>query len=230
LIFIRGVKNRYPSDASFKAIRHIDFMRGEETQVMGLLSLPGIPAPPFTVVVLSSHTKYIPVTPDGRIAGSLTTLSGQVFEAVRQNTSVGKSIEAPDPAAEALDEDVIDTAVDAVRHAGFLRALLMPRFMEVLLRVPAAGRRLFLEAAIAAEDVRVLADFPLLGFPMDTPFILIGPFSRCRIFQYLLARHARFTREVRAVSDAEEVDRLSILGAVAIAQRAGHLTGSQCHT
>jgi len=225
LVFIPGIKNRYPADASYREIRRVDFMRGEETQIAGLLSLAGMSAPPLTAVVLSSHTKYIPVTADGRIAGSLTTLSGQVFEAIRQGTSIGKSIEAPETWATALDTAVVDTAYDAVIHAGLLRALLMPRFLEVLLGVPASARRLFLDAAIGAEDLQALREFPLLGFAGDTPFVLIGRATRCAIFRYLLTRYVGLAQEIREVSDADDVDRLSILGAVAVAHRAGYLEG-----
>jgi 2-dehydro-3-deoxygalactonokinase len=225
VLFIPGIKNAYPADASYREIRRVDFMRGEETQIAGLLSLAGMPAPPLTAVVLSSHTKYIPVTAEGRIAGSLTTLSGQVFEAIRQWTSIGKSVEAPEAPPGALDTAVVDSAYDAVLHAGFLRALLMPRFLEVLLGVPAAARRLFLEAAIAAEDLHALRDFPLLGFSADAPFVLIGPASRCAIFCYLLTRHAGASGSIREITEPEDVDRLSILGAVVIARRAGYLEG-----
>jgi 2-dehydro-3-deoxygalactonokinase len=226
VVFIRGIKNPYPADATYRDIRRIDFMRGEETQVVGLLTLPGLPSPPFTAVVLSSHTKYIPVRTDGTIAGSITTLSGQVFEAIRQGTSIGKSVDTPEPKdGEELDLNIADTAYDAVGEAGFLRALLMPRFLEVLLHVPGPARRLFLEAAIAAEDLKALRDFPLLGFQADAPFILIGPAQRCRIFAYLLGRYGGRASRVRQISDPDEVDNLAICGAIAIAQRAGYLRG-----
>lgn len=224
LLFIRGIKNAYPTETALRDIRRVDFMRGEETQIMGLLVHPGMPAPPFTAVVLSSHTKYIPVNEDGRIVGSLTTLSGQLFEAIRQGTSIGKSIETPETEPEASDLSVVDIAYDAVAQAGFLRSLLMPRFMDVLLNIPAPLRRRFLEAAIAAEDLQVLRDFPLLGFRTDTPFVLIGHPSRCAIFRHLLARRRAITREISEVSNTEEVDRLAILGAVAVAQQAGYLS------
>jgi len=74
-----------------------------------------------------------------------------VFEAIHQATSIGKSImaeEEPEPKDLAL---AARTALDAVRQAGFLRALLMPRFMDVLLKVPAEVRRTFVEAAIALK-------------------------------------------------------------------------------
>jgi 2-dehydro-3-deoxygalactonokinase len=225
LVFIRGIKNAYPPDTTYEDIRRIDFMRGEETQVMGLLTRPDMPRPPLTAIVLSSHTKYIHVRDDGRIAGSLTTLSGQVFEAIRQATSIGKSIaDEGEPDAKDL-RLAIETAYEAVRHAGFLRALLMPRFMEILLKVPAEIRRAFVEAAIAAEDLRVLQEFPLLGFPLDCPMVLIGSPRRCQVFRELLARAAAAGPAVAEISAEEIVDRLSIDGAVAIARRAGWLTG-----
>ena len=225
LLFIRGVKNAYPAETAMRDIRRVDFMRGEETQIMGLLAYPGIPAPPFTAVVLSSHTKYIPVNADGRIAGSLTTLSGQLLEAIRHGTSIGKSIETPETDPGTPDRSVVDIAYDAVTQAGFLRSLLMPRFMDVLLGIPARLRRCFLEAAIAVEDLQVLREFPLLGFALDTPFVLIGPRPRCEIFRHLLGTYSGITREISEVSNTEEVDRLAILGAVAIAQQAGYLSG-----
>jgi 2-dehydro-3-deoxygalactonokinase len=224
LLFIRGIKNAYPADTALRDIRRVDFMRGEETQIMGLLVHPGMPAPPFTAVVLSSHTKYVPVDTDGRIVGSLTTLSGQLFEAIRHGTSIGKSIETPDTEPETADLTVVDIAYDAVTQAGFLRSLLMPRFMDVLLDIPAPLRRRFLEAAIAAEDLQVLREFPLLGFALDTPVVLIGPPPRCAIFRHLLTRYSGITREISEVSSTEEIDRLAILGAVAVAQQAGYLS------
>ena len=225
LVFIRGIKNPYPPETTYEDIRRIDFMRGEETQIMGLLTRPDLPAPPLTAVVLSSHTKYIHVRHDGRIAGSLTTLSGQVFEAIHQATSIGKSIAAegePGPEDLAL---AARTALDAVRQAGFLRALLMPRFMDVLLKVPAEVRRTFVEAAIAAEDLQVLQDFPLVGFPRDCPMILIGSPRRCRVFREVFTRALETGLGIAEISTIEAVDRLSIDGAVAIARRAGWLKG-----
>jgi hypothetical protein len=64
----------------------------------------------------------------------------------------------------------------------------------------------------------------LLGFAPDVPFVLIGHPARCRIFRYLLGRYHGVIREIREISAIEEVDRLAILGGVAIARRAGYLT------
>lgn len=226
ILFIRGIKNPYPDEATYRQIRQIDFMRGEETQIAGLRSLRPDLVGPLTVVVLSSHTKYISVAPDGRILGSLTTLSGQVFEAVLSATSVGKSLALPGGGSEAdfFDPEVVDAAHEAVAHAGFLRALLMPRFLDVLLHAPVHVRRLFAEAAIGAEDLKALAEFPLVGFPADAGFVLVGQQARCRVLRHLLERHGG-AKAVCCITDVEEIDRLSIHGAAAIARAAGYLSG-----
>ncbi len=67
-------------------------MRGEEeTQVMGLLEHPEFSLPAI-VLILSSHTKFIPIDATGMIQGSLTTMSGQIYDAVINHTFVGKSV------------------------------------------------------------------------------------------------------------------------------------------
>jgi 2-dehydro-3-deoxygalactonokinase len=226
LLFIRGIKNSYPPDAGYREIRRVDFMRGEETQLIGLLTLYPESPLPLTVVTFSSHTKYFSINVDRKIAGSLTTISGQLFEAIKERTFVGKSIAGPgedDNAYEDFFEPaVIEVAYDAVLHAGFLRTLMMPRFMEVLLNEPWYIRRLFIDATIVAEDLRALNDFSLLGFPADTGFVLIGYKRRCRIFKYLLQKFYGI-KEVQEIVAEEQIDLLSIRGAVAIAAKAGYL-------
>lgn len=62
LYFIRGIKNYFPLNTSYKDIQKIDFMKGEETQAIGSLSLYPDFTLPFVLVILSSHTKYIFMT------------------------------------------------------------------------------------------------------------------------------------------------------------------------
>lgn len=224
LIFIRGIKNYFPENTTYEDIRRIDFMRGEETQVAGLLSMYPNMSSPSTIVVLSSHTKFIHVNKEKKIAGSLTTLSGQTYEAIKKETFIGKSIQTQSSQkADYFDPRVVETAYDCVRNAGFLRTILMPRFMEVLLETEWFERRLFIEAAIVAEDLGALGDFDAMNFDLNCNFILVGHKIRCEILKYLLSRHYGVSSEIRCVFDKEKIDWLSINGAIAIAQKAGYL-------
>jgi 2-dehydro-3-deoxygalactonokinase len=90
------------------------------------------------VVTFSSHTKYFSINDNQKIAGSLTTISGQIFEAIKERTFVGKSIAGPDGDDDQYDDffepAVVEAAYDAVLNAGFLRALMMPRFYGGLIK------------------------------------------------------------------------------------------------
>ena len=134
-------------------------MRGEETQAAGLLQRGDVSVP-ATLVVLSSHTKFIPINEKGEILGSLTTLSGQVYEAILAETFVGKSVEKRDNADEKpegyFDEAIVKNAIEWIGRVGIVRSLMFPRFLDVLLDTKWYERQLFFEALIAAEDMAVL--------------------------------------------------------------------------
>jgi len=227
LYFIRGVKNYFLENITYKDIRKIDFMRGEETQVAGLLATYPDLKLPAILVVLSSHTKYIHINKDKQICVSLTTLSGQIYEAIKKETSIGKSIQEDKNQGidEFLNEDIIDIAYDSTKNAGFLRTLMMPRFMEVLLETSWFERELFLNTAIATEDLIVLNEFKYLNFSVNSNFILLGHKNRCNIFSYLLCKHYKIAKEnIKYIYGEEDISNLSIEGAIAIAQKAGYLT------
>jgi 2-dehydro-3-deoxygalactonokinase len=223
--FIRGIKNKFdPERIELRDVGTLDFMRGEEVQVAGILTQYKI-RPPVTIVVLSSHTKFIPIDSQERILGSLTTVSGQVYEALIKETFIGKSIRAEDDFddQEYFDRNIVEIADHWVQHSGFLRSLLMPRFLDTLLKTKWYERKLFVEAGIAAEDMRCLNQFAALGFPTKTAYILVGSKGRCRIYDYLLKEKMKLATEVIQISSPESIDALSIQGAVYLAGKAGLL-------
>ena len=225
MIFIRGIKNYFPENTTYKDIRKVDFMRGEETQVAGLISLyPGLHYP-VTMVVLSSHTKYIYINKEKKICSSLTTLSGQTYEAIRKDTFIGKSIKNDKSGKDEnyFDTDIIDVAYNSVRNAGFLRTLMMPRFMEVLLKTEWYERKLFINTAIIAEDLRTLDEFKTLNNLLYCSFVLVGHKIRSKILGYLLKKYYGVTEKIKYIYEKEEIDQLSIGGGIIIAQKAGYL-------
>ncbi|NLJ80970.1 MAG: hypothetical protein GX335_08100 [Firmicutes bacterium] len=224
LLFIAGIKNRYPSGPGYRQVRSADFMRGEETQMMGLLELYPTLSLPLTAVVLSSHTKYIGINQEKKIIGSSTTISGQIFEAIKERTFIGKSIQSPEgkKKEDFFETEVIEAAYHSVLNTGFLRTVMMPRFLEVLLQQPWFVRELFFDATIVAEDLLALNDFDLLGLSKKGPFVLIGHKRRCEVFAYLLKKFHGVS-VIRQIHKEEEIDMLNIRGAAAIAAQAGYL-------
>jgi len=123
IFFIRGIKNKYNTETStLKDVGKLDFMRGEETQVTGFLSTYNCNLP-LTFIVLSSHTKYISVNKKSQIMGSITTLSGQIYEAIIKESIIGKSIRKMDNFNDSsyFNKEIIDNAYRWVQEGGFLR-------------------------------------------------------------------------------------------------------------
>lgn len=226
LYFIRGVKNLYrPETNDLRQLAGLDFMRGEETQAAGLLRLYGI-GKASTFINLSSHTKIIPIDEKGRILGCITTLSGQVLEALIKETFIGKSV-APDDGSDAadvpFDREIVDLAYDIVQEGGLLRSFMMPRFMDVLLKTDWRQRRKFIESALAADDLGALRLVPKRGYSFGERIFLVGPGSRCELFSYFLRSKMNIDAEITSIADSEEVDRLAVHGSLYLAEMKGLL-------
>lgn len=223
--FIRGIKNRMNTAgrSATKVVGELDFMRGEETQVMGLLEHPEFSLPAI-VLILSSHTKFIPIDATGLIQGSLTTMSGQIYDAVINHTFVGKSVANDQGASEVKDDffdsAIVEDAIDWIEKAGLVRSLMYPRFLDVLLHNKWYERHLFFEALIAAEDMLAIGQLDFLIQTMPSNFYLVGTPERCRLYMHILER--QFPKaKLGTISDIREIDELSIKGILRIVKKAG---------
>lgn len=87
----------------------------------------------------------------GRITRSFTTLSGQIFEAFSRNTLLASSV--PQTYPESLDQAALFRGLEAGLKNGALRASLMVRFMDTLMKTSPEERFFFLEGVIIAEDI-----------------------------------------------------------------------------
>lgn len=216
--FIRGIRNHYAQNARAQDLRGVDFMRGEEVQIMGILKRRNIPLP-ASIVTLSSHTKIIFMDKQGRAECSCTTISGQFYEALVNSTNIGASItphDGEEPGGYSYEE-LIDVAVDCVRHAGLGRTMLMPRFLQVLLKTDSTERRTFVDAAIAADDLNAFREMREAGNSSNRYF-LYGQESRCKMYQYMLKKEFGDGLTVEICYDSNEIDRFTIDGAIAVAQ------------
>ena len=223
--FVRGIKNAISNEQATptELVGKLDFMRGEETQVIGLLASPTFSLP-ATIVVLSSHTKFIPVDSAGMICGSLTTLSGQLYNAIIEHTFVGKSIQQCECAEKIpdgyFDESIINNAIEWIDEVGLVRALMFPRFLDVLLDTKWYERSMFLDALVAAEDMLAIKQLSALMETAVERFTLVGQKERCRLYSFILQR--RFQKaDISSISDTDEVDQLSISGILTIMRKAG---------
>lgn len=129
-----------------------DVMRGEETEIVGLLSLDQL-SPPFLYVSPGSHSKFAWIDESARIAWSLTTLSGELLWALHRETIL----------AELVDLDAATLGVTRVEEGarfadthGLTRTLFVARLANRLQQLPPSECSSLLHGAVAGTDLRAL--------------------------------------------------------------------------
>lgn len=214
--FVPGIKNAQ-ADRSWSSLRDIDLMRGEETQAVGLMTSLYRNLP-LTMIELGSTTKLIHIDAQGRIAGSITSLSGQVYAAVKKETFIGASmLEEEDD--DFFSADILQYACDSVHHAGLLRTLLFTRFIEFSLSCTAVERTFFCQAALAADDMKLFDEAERLGFSLQGDIVLTGKRQRCEMYRSLWRSRYGLENPVHFICDKDEIAQLAIKGAGYIARQ-----------
>ena len=167
-----------------------DFMRGEETEVVGLLAHEP-PTLPLLFVSPGSHTKFITVDSRQRIVGSITTLSGEMVWALHRETILAELI---DPARTAVNMDDARRGATAAQQHGLSRALYLTRLENRLDGTPRERCSDFVLGALAGADLQAL---PAHG---DAPSTVIvrGDDGLARVYESLL-RAQPWVEEVQRV-------------------------------
>jgi 2-dehydro-3-deoxygalactonokinase len=131
-----------------------DVMRGEETQIVGLLARQPALAAGARLVLPGTHGKWVRID-DGRIADFHTYLTGELFALLRAHSILGR------PAREAggavASDEAFDAGVAAVRDggAGGATALLFSARTRVLAGLlPAAHSLDYLSGLLVGDELR----------------------------------------------------------------------------
>lgn len=150
------------------SVGEADLMRGEETMCAGLLMLRTVP-PPATVLNLGSHWKAIQLDEDGRIAGSITSLSGEMIHTTQTQTILASAVSHQRP--EQIDLHWLAAGIKRQRQSGLARALFGVRLLEQSGQGTPDERLAFLIGCFIAVDLDALQRAGVLS---DTVFLTGG--------------------------------------------------------
>ena len=205
LLLVPGVRN------ASQDVERADFMRGEETQVVGLLALAKV-EPPLLYVSVGSHPKFVWVDADSRIAWSVTTLSGELLWALHRETILADLV---DPESRLADLDAVERGARIAESAGLSRALFAARLLNRIGDASPETCSALLCGAIARTDLRALEIALPAGAGMER-IVLSGHGPLLDAYRHLLTR-----ANVGLVETVEEP--LGAIGARALYERRGTL-------
>jgi 2-dehydro-3-deoxygalactonokinase len=147
-----------------------EFMRGEETQIAGLLPTIGARG---LVCLPGTHSKWVRIE-EGRIAGFTTHMTGEAFATLSQHTILGRLIRG-----EAEDEQAFDRGVArAADYGGLLHHLFGVRTLVLAGQLAETGTKSYLSGLLIGHEVRAA----LAGLPPDAPIHLAGEANLCRLY------------------------------------------------
>ena len=84
IAFIPGVRN-FAGPVNLENFSEMDMMRGEEVEAVGLYSLLGCTGPALFVLP-GTHNKCVPMGAHGEILGCMTSISGELLDALTHHT------------------------------------------------------------------------------------------------------------------------------------------------
>jgi 2-dehydro-3-deoxygalactonokinase len=167
-----------------------DVMRGEETQLLGLLALQPALGQAATVVLPGTHSKWVRLE-QGRLQGFATRMTGEQFALLREHSVLGRLM-AP---AEAFDAAALDFAaftrgVAAARQSGGAdlgRLLFSVRTLGLFGELPATGLADYLSGLLIGAELAAA----LPASDASAPLILVGEAALCERYRLAIGLWGR---------------------------------------
>jgi 2-dehydro-3-deoxygalactonokinase len=212
--FVPGV--RTPAAGGPDGWTRADVMRGEECETFGALHelIGGGKVDPaeggLVFVWPGSHTKVVGIDHRGRIAGSQTSLAGELLQAVARNTLVAASFPSDWP--EVPDAVAVLAGSRAAEEQGLNRAAFLVRVAAIEGALGAPERAAFWIGAVVTDDARALVRHPILT---RARWVGVGGREPLRSL-YAQALGRRIQAPVERLED-DLCERASALGALAVA-------------
>jgi 2-dehydro-3-deoxygalactonokinase len=142
LWFVPGVAARAQSGVP-------DVMRGEETQIAGLL--PKLGAGKHTLCLPGTHCKWARVE-DGRLVDFATTMTGELYALLRQHSILGKLMDGAD---DHLHDDAFALGVARSGEPGGLsHHLFGTRTLGLFDRLPGTALSSYLSGILIGHEIR----------------------------------------------------------------------------
>lgn len=210
--FIPGVRNSN-TIKDMDAIESLDMMRGEETEVIGIIETTKL-TDSCIVIIPGSHTKIISVNAKGQIQGSLTSLTGELLAAVREHTILSAAVKNEYVTEENYDKEMLIKGYQMAQKVGIGRACFTVRSLQTLMNMGEAQLANYLLGIILQNDVAALAGSTTLEINKDTKVIIYGKEILCQALEDILMEDKKFEQIQRIKSSSKKT--LAAVGAKTI--------------
>ena len=186
-----------------------DVMRGEETQLLGLIRLDGLQAGSHVVCMPGTHCKWVALR-DGVIVEFSTYMTGELFKLLSAHSILARLM-VRNGDADADDWDGFEAGLDRAQHdrGHLMHQLFAVRTEGLFERRPATALKSYLSGLLIGHELQAALEH----VPAGAPVVLVGD-------DRLTARYQRGL-ERRGVSVRPAPQDIVVAGLAAIARAAG---------
>ena len=197
--FIRGVK------VDSEILDKFDMMRGEETELCGLMASLGAEYGDRCIYVLpGSHSKIVSVDAEGRIADFSTMLTGEMIAALSQGTILKDAV---DLSTSDFDSAYLNEGYEYAHQSGLNKALFKTRILKNRFKKSPKEVYSFFIGAVLADEI----DYILSA---NAKKVAIGGKKQIKeAMAHLLRTHSEMQV---AIIPCSAVDSSTALGAIRI--------------
>ncbi len=157
IAFIPGVRN-FSGDVNLDNFGAMDMMRGEETEAVGLHALLA-PEGEAVFILPGSHNKFVRMGAKGEILGCMTSISGELLDALTHHTILADSVNRGFVSEADYDPAMAREGAWACAHSGLGCAAFAGRILSTLGGKGAADVQSYLLGAVLALDAAALESF-----------------------------------------------------------------------
>lgn len=185
-----------------------DVMRGEETQVLGVLTeRPDLGSTPVLIGLPGTHSKWV-IAREHDILHFDTFMTGEVFAALRGHTILGKTMQKASSPNDAAFAQGLSVAKSAKAELGLLANIFSTRTLGLTGALPATSQADYLSGVLIGHEIASLARRP--DMIMSMPVVLCGEPDLCRRYAMALALFGFTPAEVALQASASGLWQIAV--------------------
>lgn len=184
-----------PGASCINRFGYLDVMRGEETQLAGVMQSGTASRLRRLVGLPGTHTKWAIADSVG-LHSFATTMQGELFELLRKHSILASP--ADTGAARSLASTAFDSAVELLRtnpELGFVQALFSSRSRLLSGELAAGDTSAYLSGLLVGADVRDVCKPLLRTEGIDPPVLLVGDPPLTALYARTMTRYGIDSRQ-----------------------------------
>ena len=157
IAFIPGTRN-FAGKVDMDNFGGMDMMRGEEVEAIGLYKLLA-PKGAAMFVLPGTHNKFVSMDKDGKMLGCMTSISGEMLDAITHHTIIAEAVGHSFVNADEYDSEYAKAGARECAVSGLGRAAFAGRILATLGGRDKAKLQSYLLGAVLALDVQAMQSF-----------------------------------------------------------------------